>query len=344
MKYLFLFLYACCYSVTLTGQKEFNVDCIAFYNLENFFDTIDSPNTDDLEFTPHGPGLYNSKVYYDKLAHLSRVIGEIGTEFTPDGVAILGCSEVENRSVLEDLVKQPSLIKRGYKILHQDSKDGRGIDVGFLYQPKYYTPDTTFWISLQTNDPGDSVRFSRDILFAIGELNGEKVVFTVNHWPSRRGGEQNTAHLRNKAAMINRRVLDSLANNFGIKKAVVMGDLNDDPINDSVKKYLRTGRNKDQLDVKEMYNPMEDFYRKGLGTTAYQDAWSLFDQIILSNQIANATTGFRFYKAGVYNPSYMTQKSGPYAGYPLRTYSDGVYAGGYSDHFPVYVLLVREKK
>lgn len=343
MKYIFFTLLAFLCSKSLTGQKEFIVAAIAFYNVENLFDTIDSPNTNDLEFTPNGPNLYNSHVYYDKLGHLSRVISEIATDYTPDGAAVLGVSEIENRSVLEDLIKQPLLAGRGYKILHKDSWDARGIDVGFIYQPKYFTPDTVFFIPLQTNDPGDSVRYSRDILFAVGSLNGEKVVFTVNHWPSRRGGEEVTAHLRNKAAMINRRILDSLAQNLHIEKAIVMGDLNDDPINDSVHKYLRTGRTRTNLDMKEMYNPMEDFYRKGLGTTAYRDAWSLFDQIILSNELANADKGFRFYKAGVYNPSYMTQKTGTFKGYPLRTYADGIYAGGYSDHFPVYVLLVKEK-
>ncbi len=343
MKYLFFCLLTVLFSNTINAQKEYNIACIAFYNVENLFDTIDSPDTDDLEFTPHGSNLYNTHVYYDKLSNLSKVISEIATDYSPDGAAILGVSEIENRTVLEDLIKQPKLANRGYKILHKDSWDGRGVDVGFLYQPKYFTPDTVFFVPLQTNGTGDSARYSRDILFAVGRLNGEKIVLTVNHWPSRRGGEQTTAHLRNRAAMINRRVLDSLSQNFHIEKAVVMGDLNDDPINDSVHKYLRTGRSLNKLNVKEMYNPMEDFYRKGLGTTAYQDAWSLFDQIILSQPLALDTKGFRFYKAGVYNPSYMTQKTGTFKGYPLRTYADGAYAGGYSDHFPVYVLLIREK-
>src|SRR5258706_10287884 len=132
MKYTLLSLLVWLFSLSLSAQKEYTIACISFYNLENLFDTIDSPNTDDFEFTPNGPDLYNSKVYYDKLSHLSRVIGEIATQFTPDGPAILGVSEVENRSVLEDLVKQPAIANRGYKILHQDSRDGRGIDVGFL--------------------------------------------------------------------------------------------------------------------------------------------------------------------------------------------------------------------
>lgn len=166
---------------------------------------------------------------------------------------------------------------------------------------------------------------------------------SVNHWPSRRGGEQTTAHLRNAAAAYNRHFLDSMAIAHHITKSVVMGDLNDDPINDSVRKNLGARREAEGLTSKEMYNPFEDFYRKGLGTTAYQDAWSLFDQIILSKDMANAKEGFRFYKAGVFNPTYLTQKSGAFKGYPIRTYVDGVYAGGYSDHFPVYVLLVKEK-
>jgi hypothetical protein len=343
MKYLVLSVVACLYSLTLLSQKEFNVACIAFYNVENLFDTLDSPDTEDFEFTPAGPNHYNSKVYYDKLSHLSKVISELGTEYTPDGAAILGVSEIENRTVLEDLIKQPALAARGYKIIHQDSKDGRGVDVGFIYQPKYFTPDTTLFISLQTNDPGDPTRFSRDILIAIGKLEGERIAITVNHWPSRRGGEQTTAHLRNQAAMINRAVLDSLKTNCHIEKAIVMGDLNDDPINDSVRKYLKSGRALNELKGKEMFNPMEDYYRKGLGTTAYQDAWSLFDQIILSTDLAVNTTGLHFYKAFVYSPLYMTQKTGAFKGYPMRTYANGVYAGGYSDHFPVYVLLVKEK-
>ena len=323
------------------AQEKFTVACIAFYNLENLFDTIDSPDTDDFEFTPNGPNLYNSEVYYDKLGKLSRVLGELGTEHTPDGPALIGVSEIENITVLQDLVKQPSIAKRGYKIIHQDSKDGRGVDVALLYQPKYFRPISEGFYSLNTNHEGDSLRYSRDILIATGFLNGEPIAVSVNHWPSRRGGEQTTAWLRNKAASWNRRLLDSIAANLDIDKAFLMGDLNDDPVSESVKKILVTGREIEKLADNEMYNPFEPFYRKGYGTTAYQDAWSLFDQIIVSHEAATAKDGFRFYKAFVFNPDYLKQKSGNFKGYPLRTYADGVYAGGYSDHFPVYILLVK---
>lgn len=324
-------------------QKEFTVACIAFYNLENLFDTLDSPDTDDLEFTPHGPNLYNSKVYWDKQQHLAKVLSEIGTEYTPDGPALLGVSEIENISVLEDLVKQPAIAQRGYRIIHQDSKDGRGVDVALLYQPRYFTPSNVFYYPLPTSESGDSLKYSRDVLFASGELNGEPIIVSVNHWPSRRGGEQNTAHLRNAAAAYNRYYLDSMATHHQITKSIVMGDLNDDPVNESVRKYLRAKKSAEDLGSNDMFNPFEAFYKKGLGSTAYKDAWSLFDQIILSSDLATSSIGFRYHKAVVFNPPYLTQKSGDFKGYPQRTYANGVYAGGYSDHFPVYVLLVKEK-
>ncbi|MDZ4749901.1 MAG: endonuclease/exonuclease/phosphatase family protein [Saprospiraceae bacterium] len=336
-----LIVWGACSSVT--GQKEYLVACIAFYNLESLFDTLDSPDTDDFEFTPSGPNVYNSKVYWDKQQHLAKVIGEIGTEYTPDGPAILGVSEVENIRVLEDLVRQSAIAKRGYQIIHQDSRDGRGVDVPLWYQPKYFTPEQVFYFPLMSSVADEETKYSRDILFAAGKMNGEPIIVSINHWPSRRGREQTRAHLRIAAAAYNRYFLDSMATHHQITKSVVMGILNDDPVNESVRKYLRSEKSVEGLYPNDMYNPFEAFYRKGLGTTAYKDAWSLFDQIILSSDLAISSTGFRYHKAVVFNPPYLTQKSGDFKGYPLRAYAHGIYAGGYSDHFPVYVLLVKEK-
>lgn len=330
-------------SFGLRGQQQYHVACVAFYNFENLFDTLDSPDTDDHEFLPDGPNLYTSEVYADKLGKLAKVVSEIGTEYTPDGAAILGVCEVENLLVLEDFVRQPLVAARNYQIIHQDSRDRRGVDVALLYNPKYFTPDKTFFFPLPVNTSDSSIIYSRDILWTSGQLLGERVLISVNHWPSRSGGEERTAPLRNLAAQVNRRFLDSLLTHHTIDKHIVMGDLNDDPTNESVRDYLRASRKIENVDSLGMYNPFEDFYRKGLGTTAYRDAWSLFDQIILSHSLARITSGLRYYKAGIHNPSYMTQKTGVFKGYPLRTYANGNYAGGYSDHFPVYVLLVKEK-
>ncbi len=343
MRNLVLLILSICISSQLYSQKEYTVACIAFYNLENLFDTLDTEGVNDFEFTPAGPNVYNSAVYYDKLEKLSRVLGEIGSQYTPDGPALIGVSEIENITVLEDLVKQPAIASRGYRIIHQDSKDGRGVDVALLYQPKYFKPDTTYYYSLVKSEPGEEVKYSRDILVAIGQLDGETIAVSVNHWPSRSGGEQTTAHLRQKAATYNRHVLDSLAEHHQIHKALVMGDFNDDPTDKSVRKCLRANRSIEDLGENEMYNPYEAYYRKGLGTTAYRNAWSLFDQIVLSQVLATATEGFKYYKAEIFNPPYLTQKTGNFKGYPYRAYSFGKYIGGYSDHFPVFVLLVKPK-
>ncbi len=329
--------------VATGAQQEYHVACIAFYNFENLFDTLDSPDTDDLEFTPHGSNLYTADVYHDKLSKLARVIQELGTQYTPDGPALLGVAEIENRTVLEDFVRQPAIASRGYKIIHQDSKDGRGVDVALLYQPQYFTPESVHYYALPTHNAGEEPRYSRDILIAIGSLQGQRIAVTVNHWPSRRGGEQATAHLRKAAADYNRRFLDSLQHHAGIPHAIVMGDLNDDPVNASVRKHLRSVGNLKLVGSRDLYNPFLSFYKKGIGTTAYQDAWSLFDQILLSHSLALGSEAWRYYKSGIYNPPYMTQKSGNFKGYPLRSYVNNAYTGGYSDHFPVYVLLVKAK-
>lgn len=325
------------------AQSSATAVCVAFYNFENLFDTLDSPDTDDLEFTPGGPNLYTSQVYWDKQKHLSSVIGELGTEHTPDGAALLGVAEIENRSVLEDFVRQPAVAARRYGILHQDSRDGRGVDVALLYNPRYFRPEKVLYYPLPTNDPGDAERYSRDILIAIGDLLGERVAVSVNHWPSRRGGEQNTAHLRKAAAAYNDHILDSLALREGIVKSIIMGDLNDDPINESVRVNLQARRDAGDLAPGDRFNPFEHFYRKGYGTTAYQDAWGLFDQIIVSGELATAREGLRYHQAGVFHTPSMIQRSGAFKGYPLRTYANGTYQGGYSDHFPVYVLLVKPR-
>jgi hypothetical protein len=148
LTYILLFVVAT--TGRLFAQQEVTVACLAFYNLENLFDTLDSPITNDFEFTPKGPNAYNTAVYTDKLSKLAEVISGIGTEYTPHGPAILGVSEVENIDVLNDLVRQPAIANRGYKIIHRDSYDGRGVDVALLYNPRYFTPEETMFMPLMT--------------------------------------------------------------------------------------------------------------------------------------------------------------------------------------------------
>ena len=343
LKQLFtLFIFLLSFQLSIAQQQQYKVACVGFYNLENLFDTIDSPDTNDEEFLPTGTRLWTPEVYQEKQRNLARVISELGAELTPDGVAILGVAEIENRLVLEDLVKQPALASRNYQIVHFDSPDRRGIDVGLIYQPKYFTVTGSRAIPLMIfGDDGERI-FTRDILYVAGLLDGESLHVLVNHWPSRRGGEAATQPFRNAGALICKNVKDSLLQIDPNAKVIVMGDLNDDPTSPSVKKVMASKGKKSDVKDGDFFNPMYEYFKKGIGTLAYRDAWSLFDQIILSSGLVEENqTGFRFYKAQVYNEKYLIQKTGQFKGYPYRTFDFDNYIAGYSDHFPVFVYLLK---
>lgn len=343
---IFLF---CLFSDTMVGQKkaDYEVVAVGFYNFENLFDLEDTPDKKDEEFLPEGSRRYTKEVYADKLSKLSRVVSELGTDLTADGVAILGICEIETRTVLEDFVKMPKLADRNYQIVHEESPDFRGIDVAFLYNPKYFEYESHHTIPLFACQ-GDTVKDekfrSREILFVTGKLNGERVHFSVNHWPSRRGGEQATSYLREMGACMNKVLLDSLNAAQPDSKFIIMGDLNDNPSNSSVKNILRAKKNIEDVKDGGVFNPFWSFFKKGLGTGAWRDAWSLFDQMLISEGYLDKNQdGYFFFKSKVKNDPYLISKSGRYKGYPFRTYSGGEYAGGYSDHFPVVTYLLRMK-
>jgi len=328
---------------SLAQEKSYRAATIAFYNLENLFDTIDNPSTEDQEFTPRGSGLWDSKKYHTKLDHLSQVIRKIGNGSSQDSPVIVGLAEVENRDVVQDLIMTPVLRPMKYGIVHYNSPDRRGIDVAMIYRTSHFKVLTSNALPLYL--PGDTSFHSRDVLLVKGILDGDTLYVLVNHWPSRRGGETETEPLRAAAALVCRKAVDSINTISPDAKLLIMGDLNDDPVDESLTKYLRARLKKDQLKDNDLYNPMGELYRIGQGSLAYRDAWNLFDQIILSRTLMDhKTNGYFFYKAGIYNPKYLIQKDGPYAGYPFRTYGSGVYLGGYSDHLPVFVVLVKEKK
>jgi hypothetical protein len=326
------------------GKKEYLVTGVGFYNLENLFDTLIDPDTTKIlqeDFTPKGQKGWTSKRYKEKLENMSKVIADLGVEVTPDGVAILGVSEIENKSVLEDLVKTEKLKSRGYQIVHYDSPDKRGIDVGLLYNPKYFKVTSSRSVSLRSID---TTFYTRDQLLVSGLLNGEKVHFIVTHWPSRRGGEKRSRPRREAAADLGRMIIDSLQAIDPNAKIVYMGDLNDDPTDSSVKKHLKGVGKKEDLKEDDMFNPWESFYKKGIGTLAYRDTWNLFDQILMTPTfVGKDYSSYKFYKAKIFSKAYLKNTEGRYKGYPYRTYAGGNYTAGYSDHFPVYVFLIKEQ-
>lgn len=327
------------------NEKQYKVNTVAFYNVENLFDYEDDPITFDDDRTPEGKDNWTQEIYEAKLANIAKVIAEIGSDVTGTSPALIGVCEIENLRVLEDLVNQEPLVTQDYGIVHFDSPDRRGIDVALLYKKKLFTPTHSKAYELLIYDEEDRSKrvYTRDQLLVSGMLDGEKISIIVNHWPSRSGGEERSRPKRIKAAQLNKKLMDSLFSEDPYAKIITMGDLNDDPVSPSVKDILKTKSDKDNLKIKELYNPMEEMFKKGMGTLAYRDAWNLFDQIIVSTELAKKDySSYSLYKAGIYNKSYLANPRGRYKGYPFRSFVSG-YTGGYSDHFPVYIYLIKEK-
>lgn len=323
------------------GEKKVKVLTIAFYNIENLFDTIDQPDVDDAEFLPSGVNKWTPDRYMMKLDNMAEAISQVGSDVTKNAPVVLGLSEIENRSVIEDLINTEKLKPYHYEIAHYDSPDERGVDVGLIYQSEWFKMTSSK--SFRLNIPGEPEFLTRDQLLVSGMMDGEEMHFIVNHWPSRRGGEKRSKPYRIAAARLCRSIVDSIIAQNADAKIFIMGDLNDDPVDISVKDALGTVWFEDQLTGKQLFNPMGDLYKKGIGSLAYRDSWNLFDQIIMT-KAALKTDGssYHFYKAKVFNKEFLIQQDGQFKGYPFRTYVGNTFMGGYSDHFPVYVYLVKE--
>lgn len=320
---------------SLNGDAQTH-ECLAFYNVENLFDTVDDTLIRDEEYLPENG--WTLERYRDKLDNMATVIDQIGKTKHTNGPSFLGLSEVENKKVLEDLIAHPALADDGYQILHINSPDRRGIDVAALYKKDRFAPLSIKAIPLPIyNNDGDK-KYTRDILYVKGLLHGELVHITVNHWPSRWGGEKVSSPYRQKAGKINRQLYDSLRNENPNVKFIVMGDLNDNPNDKSLKDELKA-KKKLKEGSSDLFNPYCRYYSKGMGSNAWDDTWSNFDQIILSSSFGSESTGWKFDRAQIFKKSFMLRKSGRWKNYPLRTQAGGQYLGGYSDHFPVLVYL-----
>jgi len=322
-------------------EKQFKVATIAFYNLENLFDTLDTPDKNDFEYTPEGLKKWDSKKYIAKQKNISEVISKIGVDLTKTAPAIIGVSEIENRKVLEDLVNTPALKKYNYKVIHYESPDRRGVDVGLLYQASMFEVTKTTSTTLKIEGMDDFR--TRDQLVVSGLLDGEKIHVIVNHWPSRYGGEKRSKPLRNAAADLTRSLADSLMKIDENAKIIVMGDLNDDPNNESLTKHLVAKKDEKSTKQGELFNATYPLFQKGIGSLAYRDKWNLFDQIIVSySLLGKDKSTFKLYKTLVFDKEFLKNQEGRYKGYPKRTHAGGVYKNGYSDHLPVYIYLIKE--
>lgn len=323
---------------------------VAFYNLENLFDTINNNGKYDLEFSPQGRNKWDGHKYRSKLRNLAHVISQMPTQATPLGPAIIGCSEIENRSVLEDLVRQDAIKDLNLQIVHHDSPDLRGVDVSLLYNPRLFkvTNVTNHVLHI------DSLPYfkTRDQMCVVGrlgdaahpEFGSARIAVIVNHWPSRRGGSKESSWLREAAAQLTKHISDSLTNIYPNIGIVVMGDLNDDPSNKSCAEVLGAVRNPENIQPKGFYNPFWKLLDDGIGSYIYRSSWDLFDQIIINSNIYDGACGVKFKNAKVLNFPFLIQADGQYKGYPHRTFSGGAWANGYSDHLPTEIFLVKELK
>lgn len=330
--------------LSVNAQKKHPVNQrfgVAFYNLENLFDTIpNNPLGRDDEFTPNGKNKWGSKKYWAKINNLATAISNFTSQNTPMGPAIIGVSEIENKGVLDDLVKAQPIRQWMLQVVHHDSPDRRGVDVGLLYNPRLFKViDVTNHTLVIPNY--ESFR-TRDQMCVTGILGGDTVSVIVNHWPSRLGGQEQSSYLREAAAQLSKDIADSLWRIRPNQGVIIMGDLNDDPQDKSCAKVL--GAKKKPADVKPhgFYNPWWKKLDDGIGTLAYKGAWNLFDQIIISGTLLGDNTEpgqLHYLSSRVMNFEFLKDTEGSRQGYPLRTHAGGVWLNGYSDHFPTEIFL-----
>ena len=313
------------------NKDKTNIYTVAFYNVENLFDIYDNPLTNDEDFLPNSDKKWNRKRYGKKIRKLGYAISKVGKKHSGKAPSIVGLAEVENKSVLLDLIHSKHLKDKNYNYVHYDSPDERGIDVALLY-------DTTKFIELRSKnykidlkDDFGGVDYTRDILLVSGLFNGEKIYVIVNHWPSRRSGKDETEEKRlitsNKVNQIIKEINEIQEN----PKIIVMGDFNDDPSSKSLKNLLKNN---------DLFNPMETLLSFTRGSLNHKFNWNLFDQILFStNFFERKENRHSFSHANIFDDVFLTQFKGKYKGNPFRTYVGRKYKGGFSDHFPVYIHL-----
>lgn len=324
------------------GKSQYLIRTIAFYNLENLFDTRNDSLTLDDDRTPGGADHWTGPRLAQKLLHLSQTLAEIGRDMGVNPPDIIGVCEVENEGLLDTLIQQPALRSFPYGVVHFDSPDPRGIDVGLLYRQDRFFPEESKSVRLLLYDEAGVRKYTRDQLIVLGYLDTDFIGILVNHWPSRGGGPLRSREYRKAAALLQRHLIDSLIYRHPDIKIISMGDFNDNPKDASLGILSGNSRKNEQSQNRMLYNPLSRAYRRGLGTLAYRDRWNLFDQILFSGAWrGKAAEGYRFWKAGIFQADYLKTASGSYQGYPFRTYAGGLYQGGYSDHFPVFAYIIR---
>jgi len=308
-----------------------NMQTVAFYNLENLFDLVDDQHTNDNDFLPTSAKKWTPKRYDNKLRKLGFAISNIGRRETGKHPALVGLAEVENNKVIEDLIASKHLEACNYGYIHYDSLDERGIDVALIYDTQAFEVLHSETFTIQLTDDDGSPDYTRDILLVSGLLDGENVHVIVNHWSSRREGEKETEPKRMASSDKVGDIISSLRLVNETAKIIVIGDFNDDPHSHSIKRLVENS---------DLFNPMETLKSFNRGTTKHNWQWNLFDQILIStNFFKTSDKLFEYSSANIFDEDFLKLFNGKYKGAPFRTYVGKKYKGGYSDHFPVYIIL-----
>ncbi len=328
---------------------------IGFYNLENLFDTYHDEGKNDYEYLPDGGNEWTDVKYAKKQQNMARVIADM-TKDNKAWHAVLGVSEIENRHVLEDLVSEPAIAAANYHIVHYDSPDRRGVDCALLYRPEIFTYIAseaipfTFDVNTRidwnswSQEEKDAFR-TRDILMVRGTIDGEMFAFFVCHLPSRIGGKG--ADLRPRGAEIAYNRAMELQQEFPGIKIVVMGDMNDNPGDPSMVEYLHGKEFIPEVTDQDFFDPFLSMIKAGYSSLYYHGEGNIFDIVMVNNALANAPKGtFQIqpivkgkYYGRVFSKPYMTNQSGEYKGTPFRTFSNSAFVGGFSDHYPTYIVI-----
>lgn len=330
--FLVLFLISCSAG---NYSKKRNLT-VAFYNVENLFDTISAPKKNDAEFTPGSEKKWTAVRYSKKVNDISKVLAAINKNELPE---IIGLCEVENRKVLEDLIGTESLKSGKYAIAHFESPDFRGIDCALIYRPDEFKVLESKPVKVSFSN--DARYTTRDILYVKGRTkNREEFHIFVNHWPSRIGGMEETEQKRVAVATILKNKIDSVRAANSDAKIIVMGDMNDEPSNNSLAEILKA--QSPGSENARLVNLMSPLHDNKLGSYNYQGNWNMLDNVIVSDNLLDKK-GFQCVeKQGVvFHEPWMEFKNKKGEISPNRTYGGSNYYGGVSDHFPVYFQLSR---
>lgn len=328
------------FSVSSFSQTTTDQVSILFYNVENLFDTKNNPQTEDDEFTPDGDRHWTYKRLKNKLINVSKVILNSSGWNAP---AIVALCEIENRYVLEKLIADTPLKNYPYKIIHKESPDHRGIDVALIYNTTQFSPITYKHYPLK--DKNDEILKTREILYVMGVMNEiDTIHFFVNHWPSRYSGLLETKYKRNMAAKFLHQQTAVLFEKYNSPKIIILGDFNDQPTDESIAEILNGKKVDAQITGNSLYNLSYNWVNGKSGTLKYQSQWSVFDQVIVSGNLLQSSSGYytKPENATIINHTFLFEKDEKYGGQkPKRTYYGFSYQGGFSDHLPVLLKLER---